>query len=359
MTSASEDDGESRCTTDSNSYSHSESNDSSDEPESDSTSASKRKNRQSTASAEPVRGSRDMGRGCGPRRNREDMTGNIMVVCVQCAMNSRYWDVPTDVRTMGAGLIIGNFHDIVKCDLVACQLRRQQKVTNGEGRVYLEEPFWVLNKSSHTILAGQRWPVLIAARKTATKQIVPDYFARTPDGGAVYVFQCDFKKLVCGQSHMRFAILQQPFWESTWYKTFEWSQVADMLDHKTVRFVTGHLKPKGDPLIAALKGRCATRTVVFEHHNLHPVCFLGAVGKTTGTIFDVKYEHCDGKINTMAAIPEVKGKTPQVLIRGVSKFFFGLHGSRCIRSDAKIKERQATRNERRPTKQNVVDEDDI
>ena len=61
----------------------------------------------------------------------------------------------------------------------------------------------------------------------------------------------------------------------------------------------------------------------------------------------------------MAVIPEVKGKTPQVLIKGVSKSFFGLHGSRSIRSDAKIKERQATRNERRQTKQNEVDDADL
>ena len=158
------------------------------------------------------------------------MTGNIMVVCVQCAMNSNYWDVATDVRTMGAGLIIGSFHDHQMCEWVARSLLEKEKVTNGkvtngEGTVYLDQPFWVLNKSSHTILAGQRWPVLVAARKTATKQIVPDYFARTPDGGAVYIFQWDFKKLVCGQSHMRFAILQAPFWESQWYETFEWSQV--------------------------------------------------------------------------------------------------------------------------------------
>ena len=237
------------------------------------------------------------------------------------------------------------------CEWVGKQLiLEKQKVTNGEGRVYLEEPFWVLNKSSHGIHPGQRWPVLVAARKTATKQIVPDYFARTPDGGAVYVFQCDFKKLVCGQSHMRFAILQQPFWESYAYETFEWSQVADMLEYKTVRFVAGHLKNKDDPLIAALKGRCATRTVVFEQHNLHPVCFLGAVGKTTGTIFDLKYERCDGEINTMAEIPEVKGKPTQILIEGVSKCFFGLHGSQSIRSDSAIKARQAKHIQARLTK---------
>ena len=147
---------------------------------------------------------------------------------------------------------------------------------------------------------------------------------------------------------MRFAILHEPFWDSQWYPPFDWSQVADMLDHKAVRFVTGHLKPKGDPLIAALKGRCATRTVVFEQHNLHPVCFLGAVGKTTGTIFDEKIEHCDGKINTMAAIPEVKGKPTKIQIDGVSKCLFALHGTNCIRSDERTQARKAKHNLIRP-----------
>ena len=66
-----------------------------------------------------------------------------------------------------------------------------------------------------------------------------------------------------------------------------------------------------------------------------------------------------GKTNTMAFIPEVKGKTPQVSIKGVSKSFFGLHGNRCIRSNAKMKERQATRNEKRQTKPNEVNPDDL
>ena len=83
------------------------------------------------------------------------MTGNIMVVCFQCAHNANIWDIPADVGTMGAGLIIGSFHDHQMSECVGRQLMlEKQKVTNGEGRVYLEEPFWVLNKSSHTILAG-------------------------------------------------------------------------------------------------------------------------------------------------------------------------------------------------------------
>ena len=158
---------------------------------------------------------------------------------------------------------------------------------------------------------------------------------------------------------MRFAILHEPFWDSQWYEPFDWSQVADMLDHKTVRFVTGHLKPKGDPLIAALKGRCATRTVVFEQHNLHPVCCLGGVGKTTGTIFDISHEHCEGKINTMAVIPEFRGKRTKIQIPGVSKCVFGLHGSQCIRSDAKIRERQAKRNQTRRTKKWEIADGDV
>ena len=50
-------------------------------------------------------------------------------------------------------------------------------------------------------------------------------------------------------------------------------------------------------------------------------------------------------------IPEVKGKPTQIQIGGVSKCFFGLHGSHNIRSDAAIKARKAKHNQARLTKQ--------
>ena len=126
-----------------------------------------------------------------------------------------------------------------------------------------------------------------------------------------------------------------------------------------MRFVAGHLKKKDAPLIAALKGRCATRTVVFEQHNLHPVCFLGDFQRFTGAYSKVRKAEFEGKTSTMPAIPEVKGKTPEVVIEGVSKSFFALHGNRCIRSHIALKDRQASRNEKRQTKQNEVNPDDL
>ena len=61
----------------------------------------------------------------------------------------------------------------------------------------------------------------------------------------------------------------------------------------------------------------------------------------------------------MAEIPEVKGKPTQIQIGGVSKCFFGLHGTQSIRSDAKIKERTANRNKKREAKKQEVADDDI
>jgi hypothetical protein len=358
-TSASDDDDESSSDSDSTSYSSSESNDEGDSQESDVAPASNRAEKQRTASPAPARVISGMGRGCGPMPNREDMEGNMMVVCVQAAKESDLLGLAKDVRSMASSLIIGTFHDIEKCEMVACQLLRQQKVRNGEGQ-QLEQEFDVVNKYSCTERPGQRWPVLLAARKSAIKQIRIDTIVSTPHCGAVFVFQVDFKNMVCGQSHMRLAIHHESYRDYMCYQMYTWAGIAWTLENSSVRLLAGHLyQPPHDPLIATLKEYCPVHTVWFEPTNSSPVCFLGDIGKFTGTLSHVMRDRRQGKTNTMAFIPEVKGKTPLVSIPGVSKSFFGFHGKRCIRSNAALKGRQASRNEKRQTKTKQVNPDDI
>ena len=75
---------------------------------------------------------------------------------------------------------------------------------------------------------------------------------------------------------------------------------------------------------------------------------LICIGKITGETS--KVIHLGKRFNTRVVIPRVNGKKVQIMIPGVSKCFFGLHGTQSIRSDAKIKERQAKRNQTRRTK---------
>ena len=135
----------------------------------------------------------------------------------------------------------------------------------------------------------------MAARTSAIKGISVDCIVQTPEFGTLWVFQVDFRKLVCGQSHMRVAVFQQFYTDAYTFKCLTWEQIAATLDHRTVRILAGQLKPPDDPLIAALKGICATNTVVFEHKNSNPVCFLGDIGRFTGTISNVMQDRLEGK----------------------------------------------------------------
>ena len=148
---------------------------------------------------------------------------------------------------------------------------------------------------------------------------------------------------------MRVAVLQEFYTDAYSFKCLSWPQIADTLEQRTVRILAGQLKRQDDPLIAALKGICATNKVVFEAGNPHPVCFLGGIGTLTGEISELIEVPCKRK-DTMAVIPRVNGKKVQIMITGVSKCFFGLHGTQSIRSDAKIKERSAKHMKKRGTK---------
>ena len=258
---------------------------------------------------------------------------------------------------MASSLIIGTFHDIEKCDMVACQLLRQQKVRNVEG---LEREFDVVHQYSCTERPGQRWPVFLAARKSAIRHIKIDTILSTPHCGAVFIYQVDFKNIVCGQSHMRLAIHHASYRDYMCHHMCTWDGLAWTLENSSVRVLAGHLyPPQQDPLIATLKRYCPVHTVWFEPTNSSPVCFLGDIGRFTGTISHVMRDRRQEKTNTMAFIPEVKGKTPLVSIPGVCKSFFGFHGNRCIRSKAALKGRQASRNEKRQTKPKPVNPEDI
>jgi hypothetical protein len=288
------------------------------------------------------------------------MGGHMMVVCVQASKNTDLSRLAKDVRGMGTGLIIGNFRDKMSCEYVASELRRQLKVTNEAGEPAVEQLYQVTSMHSYCYREGQMWPVMLAGRCRSIKQVKIDRIVTTPDYGAVFVFQVDFNNMVCGQSHMRVAIHHKMYTDYMCNPPYDWVAIASMLETSSVRIIAGDLKPPPhDPLIAAVDRICATHTVVFERKNSSPVCFLGDIGKFTGTIEKVMEDHTRRKTNTMAFIPEVKGKTPHTVIPGVSKSFFALHGNRCIRSHIALKDRQASRNEKRQTKQNEVNPEDL
>ena len=124
---------------------------------------------------------------------------------------------------------------------------RKQKVRNGEGQQREEQQFDVVNKYSCTERPGQRWPVFLAARKSAIKQIEIDTILSTPHCGAVFIYQVDFKNMVCGQSHMRLAILHKRYNDAWCYPCYSWAQIAELLEYKTVRILAGQLKNKTTP----------------------------------------------------------------------------------------------------------------